>query len=201
MLAHTHQRGDTIIEVLLALAVFSLLAVGVMTVMTQSSNAAQRALEITLVRQQVDAQVEALRASHQAYSRLLTADSRAGSVWQDVTTRAQSSGHIDSNVNCPTRVELTKKRVFAMNSLDATVIDTSSGLNSIQDADAPVFAQALSDEGDLVDYGIWIEAEKVTSLDPHVPGAYNFRVRACWSGAGTSRPMQLETTVRLYDDA
>jgi len=43
-------RGDTLIEVLLAVTIFSMLAVGVITVMNQGTHAAQRALEITLVR-------------------------------------------------------------------------------------------------------------------------------------------------------
>src|ERR1035437_7179154 len=61
------QRGDTLIEVLFAVSVFSLVAIGGLTIMNQGSNTTQRALEITLVRQQIDAQAEGLRFLHDAY--------------------------------------------------------------------------------------------------------------------------------------
>ena len=48
------QRGDTIIEVLLAVTVFSLVAIGAMMVMNQGTNSAQRSLEVTLVKQQIE---------------------------------------------------------------------------------------------------------------------------------------------------
>src|SRR5664279_89500 len=60
-------RGDTIIEVLFAVAIFSMIAVGSLSIMNQSLATAQRSLEITLVRQQMDAQAETLRYVNQAY--------------------------------------------------------------------------------------------------------------------------------------
>ena len=70
MLIARAQRGDTIIEVLLAITVFSLVGVGAVTIMNQGVNTTQRALEITQVRQEIDSQVDALQAAHQAYSAL-----------------------------------------------------------------------------------------------------------------------------------
>ena len=61
------QRGDTLIEVMFAFAIFALVAVGSLTIMNQGIAAAQRSLEITLVRAQMDAQAEAIRYIHQAY--------------------------------------------------------------------------------------------------------------------------------------
>lgn len=58
------QRGDTLIEVLLSVTIFSMVAVGTMTVMNQGVAIAQQSLEITLVRQQIDAQAEMLRFVH-----------------------------------------------------------------------------------------------------------------------------------------
>ena len=60
-------RGDTLIEVLFAISVFSLVVVGGLSIMNQGTAAAQRALEITLVRNEIDAQAEALRFMNASY--------------------------------------------------------------------------------------------------------------------------------------
>ena len=56
-----NMRGDTIIEVLLGITIFSMVAVGAMAVMNRGAAIAQQSLEITLARQQVDVQAEMLR--------------------------------------------------------------------------------------------------------------------------------------------
>ncbi|MBJ58357.1 hypothetical protein CMN24_01415, partial [Candidatus Saccharibacteria bacterium] len=55
------ERGDTLIEVLFAVTVFSFVVVSSLAIMNQGTAAAQRSLEISLVRQQVDAQADSLR--------------------------------------------------------------------------------------------------------------------------------------------
>jgi len=61
------QKGDTLIEVLFAVTVFSLVAVGALSIMNSSTAVAERALETTLVRNQIDAQAEVLRYIHDSY--------------------------------------------------------------------------------------------------------------------------------------
>ncbi|MBC7512045.1 type II secretion system protein, partial [Candidatus Saccharibacteria bacterium] len=61
------QRGDTLIEVIVAFAVFAMVAVGALNVMNQGTATAQDTLETTHVRQQIDNQAEILRYLHQAY--------------------------------------------------------------------------------------------------------------------------------------
>lgn len=63
----THRKGDTLIEVALAIGVFSLVAITVVSVVSASLTNAQSALEITLVREELDAQAEALRFIHESY--------------------------------------------------------------------------------------------------------------------------------------
>ena len=62
-------RGDTIIEVVMAVAMFSMLAIGIMALMNSGIAMAQRSLELTLVRQQIDSQAEMLRYIHDKSSR------------------------------------------------------------------------------------------------------------------------------------
>ncbi len=64
---HNRERGDTIIEVIFAVTVFSLVAVGGITIMNQGAATAQRSLEIGLAREQIDSQADALRYIHSAY--------------------------------------------------------------------------------------------------------------------------------------
>ncbi|MBR3386414.1 prepilin-type N-terminal cleavage/methylation domain-containing protein [Candidatus Saccharibacteria bacterium] len=61
------KRGDTLIEVAIAIAIFSLVAIGVVGVVNTSTSAAQSALEVTLTREEIDAQAEALRFIHNSY--------------------------------------------------------------------------------------------------------------------------------------
>jgi len=190
------QRGDTIIEVLLAVTVFSLVSVGSMAIMNRSANTAQQAIEITLVRQQIDAQVEALRAAHQAYSRLLTQEERDSSMWVRLTSSTATP--ITPTEGCPKQEELRFHRAFIMNPQSASMLTTDdNALVSMLSEGAPVFPQFDSETG--VGYGLWIEPTRVSADNSAISDAYNFRVRACWFGPGMSTPMNLETIVRLYD--
>lgn len=195
------QRGDTIIEVLLAVTVFSLVAVGSMTIMNRSANAAQQAIEITLVRQQIDAQVEALKASNQAYSRLVTTEARESSSWRSLMET--EPGHISTSDGCPEQQQLNTEQAYIMNPLSATVLMGADQVLSIDNEGSPIFPQIVEngDFGGLQGYGLWIERHNAgngTSGD--YPTAYDFRVRACWYGAGMgTTPMEIETVVRLYD--
>ena len=56
-----YSRGDTIIEVMFSFVVFSLLTVGTYIVMNRGTQIAQRSIEITIVRQQLYAQVYLIR--------------------------------------------------------------------------------------------------------------------------------------------
>ena len=60
-------RGDTLVEVMFAVAIFGLVAVGAISAMNQGLYSAQTALEVTMARSEIDAQTEALRFIHSAY--------------------------------------------------------------------------------------------------------------------------------------
>ena len=61
------KKGDTLIEVLLAVGIFSMIAISVVAVMSGGTSEAQLALETTLAREEIDAQAEALRYVHDSY--------------------------------------------------------------------------------------------------------------------------------------
>ena len=62
-----HSQGDTLIEVTIAIGIFTLIAISVVAVVSVSTSGAQSALENTLTREEVDAQAEALRFIQSAY--------------------------------------------------------------------------------------------------------------------------------------
>ena len=60
-------KGDTLIEVTIAVGIFSLVAVIIVSVVNSSASGAQVALETTLTREEIDAQAEALRFIQSSY--------------------------------------------------------------------------------------------------------------------------------------
>lgn len=65
---HQHtKRGDTIIEIMFAIAVFALVAVISVSVMNLGTATAENALEVVTARNELNAQAEALRFVHSSY--------------------------------------------------------------------------------------------------------------------------------------
>ena len=64
MLKHVGKKGDTLVEVTLAVGIFSMVAISIVSVINGSTSSAQTALEATLTREEIDAQAEALRFIH-----------------------------------------------------------------------------------------------------------------------------------------
>ncbi len=58
------KKGDTLIEVTLAVGIFSMIAVAVVAIMSNGTSETQTALETTIAREAIDTQAEALRFIH-----------------------------------------------------------------------------------------------------------------------------------------
>lgn len=203
-------RGDTLIEVLFATAIFSLVAVGGLSIMNQGTSASQRALEITLVRNEMDAQAETLRflnASYIAAFKSGLAAYPAGSPAQQwklmhdsikATNNTNTSpfGVTGAGV-CPTAFQTDGS--FILNTHLATFVDPSAKLLK----SAKTFSQVRYNNLDqvAVSEGIWIEAvRKAPSGNNQDNAAYiDFNIRACWDGPGQTIPLTLGTIVRLYE--
>ncbi len=83
------KKGDTLIEVMLAVGIFSMVAVAVVAVMSNGAAGAQTALETTLAREEIDAQTEALRFIQLAYiADKDTGDDRFAQLWDAITQNA-----------------------------------------------------------------------------------------------------------------
>lgn len=193
------QRGDTIIEVLLAITIFSVVAVGGMAVMNQGSNAAQRALEVTLVKEQINSQAEALRAARQMNA---GGDS---TTWSWIKQRATTdpTTTVDAHGNCNDAGFSGSGESFVLNGQTASYLEGARPITikSENDPTAPPYAQMMyrPTVPATVSYGIWIDANQVSDQSSAGVEAYDFTIHACWYSPGQSQPMQLQTIVRLYD--
>ena len=98
------RKGDTLIEVCIAIGIFSLIAIGVAAVMSSGTAGSQTALETTLSREEIDAQADALRFIHESRMREQDAgyESDAGSspyseLWDKITANAIPADEAEAN--------------------------------------------------------------------------------------------------------
>jgi Tfp pilus assembly protein PilV len=82
------KRGDTLIEVTLAVGIFSMIAVAVVATMSSGTTNAQTALETTLARAEIDAQAEALR-----FIQTSASANKPGfdNLWNDILNKAHNA--------------------------------------------------------------------------------------------------------------
>ncbi len=89
MVKRVGKRGDTLIEVLLAVGIFSMVAVAVVAVMSSGTSSAQTSLETTLAREEIDAQAEALRFIQSSYIAEKGSESESfKDLWEAITGKA-----------------------------------------------------------------------------------------------------------------
>ena len=85
------KKGDTLIEVTLAVGIFSMIAIAIVAVMSNGVANAQTALEATLTREEIDTQAEALRfihASHISSVNESSEDRKYAELWDTITNKA-----------------------------------------------------------------------------------------------------------------
>lgn len=217
MLKRTY-KGDTMIEVLLSVTIFSIVAVTGLTIMNQGSAAAQRSLEITLVRNEMEAQATALRymydealaqKSSAGYNPTSVSDpSTAAGRWQEVLNLRKASATpfgdmVTSGTTC-FRPNPASTNAFVINPRTARLYPQQGHTGSWRDAQVFSRIRFLDSSSRLTIEGvegIWIEGvrQSYNPADTGVPGYTDFHIRACWGTVGQMRPATLGTIVRLYE--
>lgn len=217
MLGARNQRGDTIIEVVFAVTIFGLVAIAGLSLMNQGTALAQRALEIGLVRQQIDAQADTLRYLNRAYIADYGQAGAATIAWQKIVeskavTQADNFATIAGENGCNLPAD---GKAFALNLKkfsaflqDPAVVGNNPSLVPVNTP--PTFSQVRYVNTDATAEGLWIQAVRWPDLstdsaaDPKPesdkkPGYYDFHIRACWYSPGQALPITLGTIVRLYE--
>ena len=98
--SNVKKHGDTLIEVTLCVSIFSLVAVLSLNLMNNGVSNAQRTLEITMARNEIDAQAEALRYIHSSYvaeRQLSHSQSQFRKLWDAIRDIANTSSDIENN--------------------------------------------------------------------------------------------------------
>lgn len=191
------QRGDTIIEVTIAFAIFSLAAVMSMQILSKGVATTQRDLELTLVRQQVDSQAEMLR-----YVRDTPA--LRTKVWADLT---KDSHIVNSPASLSDSCTVSSERAFILKtSVDSVSQNTIIERQPVTAMDVKLvggkpgdytYAQMLYEGNSITgSRGVWIEAAQAHGSSVK---AYDFYIHACWDSVGMGVPMTSGTIVRIYD--
>lgn len=189
-----HDRGDTIVEVMFAIAIFAAIASGSLAIMNRGVQTTQRSLEISQVRQAMNDQAELLRYVEQ--NALSTGDTSG--LWATLTTTAYQEttvspyGHLTAG-QCPQSsgdLELGAKP-FIIDPAGSMTIRTNSLFgNSSTVAYPQIVYTGGSYQGT---YGLWIEEQSKGTND-----YIDFNIRACWNAPGSAVPVTLGTIVRLY---
>ncbi len=200
--------GDTIIEAMFAISIFSLVAVGGISIMNRGNAVAQRALEITQVRQQIDAQAEILRFINSSYIASYDPNSPAPSSgpagkWYDISSTVGHtvSDYAPNSLSCPDISDVSAN-AFVFDTKDISLhMLTSSNFNSspltysqVRYAGAPIVFEKSD--------GLWIEAARSSASGPDSQSNISyidFHIRACWNSIGQKAPMNIGTIVRLYE--
>ena len=197
----SREAGDTLIEVLFAFAVLSLVIIGALSIMNQGSIASQRSLETTLVKEEINGQVSALNFLHDAYIAAYQpgADfdvNTAAGQWQKMVSSLSSTtpSTYGGGSTCPTT---QPEGSFVLDPVTATY---QTNLQQAQ-----TFAQ-LGYNGSNVfteSDGVWVEGIKSTTIETDVNKKnvtyIDFHVNACWPGPGSGPVMTIGTIVRLYE--
>lgn len=196
MINKLFSRGDTIIEVLFAVTIFSALAVSSLSIMNRTVGTAQRSLEVSLVRQEMNSQAEALRFIHDSY--ISGSDATPARVWSDLT----ASANVITDTQLATLDSLVSdctpptSRAFVINPRTMSIV-TNASPNYFQPAQVYSQLRYNSDNSIATNgvEGIWVQ-----QLVGETGGTdyRDFHIRACWDAPGGNVPVTLSTIVRLY---
>ena len=208
----TTNRGDTLIEVMFAMAIFSLVAVGGLSIMNKGVATAQRALEITQVKGQIDAQAETLRFLNSSYISAFSSGATnvlntPAKEWSDMITYIDSSSHLSATSfgdgkSCQSYLTTatTHKSIFIFDTQNAKFIRKNIIPFNLATSSAQIkYSGAVVSSTE----GLWIEAirQKNTFAPATQKNAdyIDFHIQACWDAPGSTVPVTLATVVRLYE--
>lgn len=166
-------RGDTLVEVILAFAVFTLVSVGAITVMNRGIAISERSLEVTLVREQIDAQAEILRYARDTQSL----------AWTSIRANLAAT----PGDRCP---DTPPSRAFIASTDGGGAVYKALDATSFQ---KPATYSQFTLGADPRAYGMWVVPVSAGT------NAYDMYIYACWYAPGDSEPTTLGTIVRLYE--
>lgn len=215
------KRGDTIVETMFAFAIFGLIAIINIQIMQQGFRLNQSALEISLAREQINSQAEALRLLNSAYiadyisNRGNTPSCMAGGqspscLWRSITEKKMAPGSIKSLGSVAEDNCSKPASAFAIDYLNVGLPQVRTGgtlqpavlyprISYVNATDSNEIEKGATYAYKSAD-GIWVEVvgSDTDGADGGQYKYYDFLIRACWDSPSSQVPATLESLVRLY---
>lgn len=184
----TNERGDTIIEVLVALAAFGVVVVGAFSLMNHGVAQMYDSMEKSEVRMLLNSQTEVLTYMRDEYLKYLKSLTDSSQQY-DATAADKWRLNIKS---ASTSISSTP----SLNSCDSNrafwVIDASGQNIGFTTTSITATATTFPSPGN----GIWVQ--KILGSGGSQPYV-DFYIRACWRQNSSAQTQVLSTVVRLYD--
>lgn len=185
------ERGDTLVEVTVAMAVLGLMLAASLAVINRGLMGVSNAVERTSVRASLSSQAELLRyvfddpvTNEVTYKKILKRK-LSNNLGQKGCEIGNGSGFYLSVGNGALPVEMH----------ELNQADTAKLTNNVYGQ-----PEAGDDNGNGVSRGIWIEGDKHDGQKDGMPGYIDFYVRACWTPHAAQQPGsgRMESNVRVY---
>ncbi len=144
------KKGDTLIEVALAVGIFSMIAISIVSVMSSGTSGAQLALETTLAREEVDVQAETIRFIHNAYSSKKENISQSlSNLWKTITANAIDLSDMDESAKA-TIVQYTPQSCSEIYRNDNPIYNKAFVINprTVNEADSKAYI-SLKNNSDI----------------------------------------------------
>ncbi len=187
------ERGDTLVEVLVALSVFGIILVGTFALMNKGMAQMYDTMERSEVRLLLNRQTEMLTYARDMHMQqlggsVLTAphDTAAATLWNTIKGLPSVGGA--PNMSSCGNGNNTTSNAFAVTTA------ANGSLTHITNANIRAQASAVPAPGD----GLWIQKVRSGSGNP-VPYT-DFYIRACWQQNSSPVTQVISTVVRLYDN-
>lgn len=190
MLRGSRERGDTLVEVLLAVVILSTVTVGAFTIMNRGVALSYGVLERTETRARVAQQLEILtyirdiHAAEASAGRPLTGYPYA--LWTDIrTNRAMRPSGTPTAVNGCTP------------SPNSFYVDQYTDASNVTRYRLVNYTNQPPETTPRPGRGLWVEA--VLSPDPIAVKYIDFYAKACWSSVSGGPRETISSAMRLYD--
>lgn len=187
------ERGDTLVEVTVAMAVLGLMLAASLAVINRGLMGVSNAVERTSVRASLSSQAELLRyvfddpvTNKEAYKWILDHTGSNVSLGQNGCEIGGGGFYLSVN-------NKTGTPPVEIHELDS--VDTNKPANNVYGQ--PEAGEVGNNSG--VSRGIWIEGDK-HDAQGDMPGYIDFYVRACWTPHAAQQPGsgRMESNVRVY---
>jgi Tfp pilus assembly protein PilE len=217
-----HAKGDTIVEVMFAVAIFGVVAMVAIQMMNRGTTIAQTAIEAQQARNEMDAQAAAIKFIHDSFlseREVAPANREYQDLWDALVSNARPSTGVP-----PYDANSTDNCSATMNTADAFVVNTRAlqprgNVNQIvwkASAHGGFFAVPqtyprivyIANNPNLADSsvtsihsveGLQVFAVRSATTRNGQPEYFDFHIRACWRAAGQRVDSHLSTVTRALN--